>query len=76
MGTFEVLPVPAGEVRRQLLAQTTDGGPDDICARYLDEVDRFRDELGTPESEPRHPDLGSGKAWPILAVKKGTATSR
>ena len=76
VGTFEVLPVPAGEVRRQLLAQTTDGGTDDICARYLDEVDRFRDELGTPESEPRHPDLASGKAWPILAEKKGSSTSR
>ena len=76
VGTFEVLPVPAGAVRRQLLARTTDGGPDDICARYLDEVDRFRDELGTPESEPRHPDLASGKAWPILAEKKGSSTSR
>ena len=76
VGTFEVLPVPAGEVRRQLLARTTDGGSDDLCARYLDEVDRFRDELGTPESEPRHPDIASGKAWPILPEKKGSSASR
>lgn len=27
----------------------------------------FRDEYGAPENEPRHPDLGSGRPWPILA---------
>ena len=75
-GTFSVLPIPAGEVRRQLLARTADGGPDDICARYLNEIDEFRDQFGTPESEPRHPDLASGMAWPILARKKGSSTSR
>ena len=67
VGTFEVLPVPAGEVRRQLLARTTDGGPDDICARYLDEVDRFRDELGTPES---------GAATSRSRVREGVANTR
>lgn len=74
-GTFDVLAVPAAEVRRQLLARTTDGGPDDICARYLNEIDRLRDELGTPESEPRHPDLASGKAWPMLKTEKALSTS-
>jgi hypothetical protein len=26
----------------------------------------MRDENGAPEGEPRHPDLASGKPWPIL----------
>ena len=69
-GTYHVRPVPASEVRRKLLVMATDGGPNDIPARYLNEIDEFRDQFGTSESEPRHPDLASGKAWPIIAAKK------
>jgi hypothetical protein len=65
-GTFEVLPVAATELRKKLLAMTTDGGPHDSAARVLREIDRIRDENGAPENEPRHPDLASGKPWPIL----------
>ena len=65
-GAFDVLPVAATELRRKLLAMTTDGGPHDYAARALREIDRVRDESGTPEEEPRHPDLASGKPWPIL----------
>jgi hypothetical protein len=65
-GTFEVLPVAAIELRQKLLAMTTDGGPHDSAARVLREIDRIRDENGAPEDEPRHPDLASGKPWPIL----------
>jgi hypothetical protein len=45
---------------------TTDGGPTDVATRCLIEIDKIRDEYGTPDSEPRHPDLGSGKQWPIM----------
>ena len=65
-GSYHVLPVAASEVRRKLLARTRDGGPDDIAAEYLNEIDEFRDHFGTSESEPRHPDLGSRKPWPII----------
>lgn len=65
-GAFDVLPVAATELRRRLLAMTTDGGPHDSAARVLREIDRVRDENGMPEDEPRHPDLASGKPWPIL----------
>ncbi|WP_245519448.1 MULTISPECIES: hypothetical protein [unclassified Mesorhizobium] len=65
-GAFEVLPVAATELRRKLLAMTTDGGLHDFAARALREIDRVRDENGAPEDEPRHPDLPSGKPWPIL----------
>ncbi len=63
---YDVLPVPAVELRRKLLVLTTDGGPTDAAARCLNEIDKMRDRYGTPESEPRHPDLASGKAWPIM----------
>lgn len=45
---------------------TADGGPRDSAARVLRKIDRVRDESGAPEGEPRHPDLASGKPWPIL----------
>ena len=65
-GAYNVLPVPAIELRRKLLAMTTDGGSTDAAARCLNAIDEVRDRYGTPESEPRHPDLASGKAWPIM----------
>jgi hypothetical protein len=66
-GAYEVVGVPATELRRKLLAMTTDGGANDPAARCLNLIDKLRDERGRPETEPRHPDLGSGKTWPIMA---------
>jgi hypothetical protein len=65
-GAYDVHPVAATELRKKLLAMTTDGGPRDSAARVLREIDRVRDEDGGPEDEPRHPDLASAKPWPIL----------
>lgn len=64
--TYNVVPVPAAELRQALLARTTDGGPKDAAARCLTAIDLIRDERGMPMSEPRHPDLVSGKSWPIM----------
>ena len=63
---YNIIPVPAIELRRKLLAMTTDGGPTDAAARCLNLIDEIRDDYGTPDSEPRHPDLQSGKPWPIM----------
>lgn len=65
-GAYNVMPVPADSLRQKLLALTTDGGPADVAARTLRQIDWIRDERGMPESEPRHPDLASGKPWPIM----------
>jgi len=65
-GAYEVVPVPVVELRRQLLAMTTDGGSTDVAARCLNQIDNIRDDYGAPDSEPRHPDLASGKPWPIM----------
>jgi hypothetical protein len=29
---------------------------------------------GAPQAEPRHPDLGSGKPWPIITPATGAST--
>jgi hypothetical protein len=65
-GAYNVVPVPAVELRQKLLAMTTDGGLADAAARCLNTIDVIRDEYGVPVSEPRHPDLASGKPWPIM----------
>jgi hypothetical protein len=63
---YNIVPVPASDLRRKLFAMTTDGGPKDTAARWLNHIDHVRDEYGLPEGEPRHPDLASGKPWPIM----------
>ena len=63
---YNNVPKPAAELRSKLLAMTTDGGPSDHAARHLNYIDSARDEHGRPETEPRHPDLASGKPWPIM----------
>ena len=70
-GAYELMPVPAAELRRKLLEMTADGGPSDIPARYLRKIDEARERLGAPESEPRHPDIASGKPWPIIDQQPG-----
>ncbi len=65
-GAYNVVPVPAVELRKKLLAMTTHGGVDDPAARCLNLIDKVRDNYGAPETEPRHPDLASGRPWPIM----------
>jgi hypothetical protein len=65
-GAYNIVPVPAAELRWKLLAMTTDGGPMNAAARYLNRIDKIRDDYGAPESDPRHPDLASGRAWPVM----------
>jgi hypothetical protein len=48
---------------------TTTGGADDTAARCLNFLDQIRDEYGSPENEPRHPDLASGRPWPIIPLE-------
>jgi hypothetical protein len=64
-GAYNVVPIPATEVRKKLLAMAKTAS--DPAARCLNAIDRIRDEYGGPEAEPRHPDLGSGRLWPLLA---------
>ena len=65
-GSFELVPVPAIELRRHLLAMTTDGGPNDVAARYLCAIDSIREDYGVADAEPRHPDISSGQQWPMM----------
>ena len=66
-GAYNVSPIPAVGLRRSLLSMVKSGAARDAAARCLRHIDRLRDDYGSPDEEPRHPDLASGKHWPILA---------
>ncbi len=66
-GAYELLGQPLVQLRQELFAMTRGEGPQATLAmRCLLTIERARDEHGRPASEPRHPDIGSGFAWPIL----------
>ena len=50
-GAYNVVPLPAAEIRRELLGITTDGGPNDVAARCLRQIDEIREEYGGDESD-------------------------
>ena len=52
--------------RERVAKEVLSGLTPEAAARCLNEIDRVRDEYGAPEAEPRHPDLASGKPWPIM----------
>lgn len=69
-GAYEVVPVSAHDLRRKLFGMVTDGTRADAAAQCLIQIDNIRDRHGLPETEPRHPDLASGKPWPIITQSK------
>jgi hypothetical protein len=68
IGATEVFSVPVPELRKRLFAMTNDDTPEaKLAAGCLTIIDEFRDEYGLAESEPRHPDIDSGRPWPLEA---------
>ena len=65
-GAYDIVPLSAAVLRKTLLTISADGQPADAAASCLSQIDRIRDTYGAPESDPRHPDLESGLAWPAL----------
>ena len=66
------------DVGRRNLDRVAQSGFDIIYWRVSQHVSRscrgapagdgIRDRYGAPDSEPRHPDLASGKPWPIISL--------
>ena len=69
-GANEVFSVPVPELRKRLFAMVINN--DDTAEARLAEacltaIDELRDDYGSVESEPRHPDIDSGRPWPLAA---------
>jgi hypothetical protein len=67
-GAYELRPMALADVRKELFA-TLAGQPSEaaLARACLTEIDKLRDEYGAAEFEPRHPDVESGRPWPLEA---------
>ena len=65
-GAKEVVSVPLPELRKRLFAIVKDEtAGTGLAAACLTAIDVLRDDYGPAESEPRHPDIDSGRPWPF-----------
>lgn len=67
--TFEYFSVDISDLRRKLFAMLEEGNAAaNIAEECLTAIDELRDEYGCVDSEPRHPDIQSGRPWPLAAI--------
>jgi len=67
-GANEVFSVPVPELRKKLFAMTNDDTAETrLAAACLTAIDELREFYGPVDSEPRHPDIDSGRPWPLAA---------
>jgi hypothetical protein len=60
------------ELRKWLFDKTgVEGAEGKLAVDVLEFIDRQRDEYGRPNDERRHPDVASGKSWPIASNDGG-----
>ena len=65
-GALRILPVSVPGLRAMLIQAIDKGDKDDLAASILKRLERTWDDAGWPDTERRHPDLESGKPWPML----------
>ncbi len=66
VGAFELHPVPLTELRKELFQMLGGAGHQAaLAAACLEAIDALRDDYGPAEFEPRHPDVASGRPWPL-----------
>jgi hypothetical protein len=68
-GAYELRPVPLPQLRKDLFAllQSTTANTASLAEHCLNAIDELRDEYGSSEFEPRHPDVESDLPWPRAA---------
>jgi hypothetical protein len=65
-GAFELVPEQLNGLRKQLFSMTDADLPAAaIASACLDMIGAIRDEYGAPKEECRHPDIASGRPWPL-----------
>lgn len=64
--TYEIQPASGAGLRKHLFGIVCEDPERQAAAsRILNWIDKLRDEYGRPIDEPRHPDIASGKPWPL-----------
>jgi hypothetical protein len=68
VGTQEVFSLPSPELRKRLFSMINgETAESKLAEACLTAIDELRDDYGPVESEPRHPDIDSGRPWPLAA---------
>lgn len=62
---FELVPEPAAHLRKALFNRTALPASAALAKACLIRIDELRDDYGLADGEPRHPDLASGRPWPV-----------
>jgi hypothetical protein len=78
-GMQEIFGIPSPELRKKLFALIPEGGSlSELAIDCLNAIDDIREHYGEAESEPRHPDITSGRSWPMVTDwrKDSTGTRR
>jgi hypothetical protein len=66
-GAYQEFSVPLTKLRQRLFAIAVANDPRAVLAkRCLITIEKLRDEYGRIDDEPRHPDISSGIAWPLI----------
>jgi len=66
-GAYQEFSVSLTALRAQLLAMAAANDAQSALAeRCLITIEKLRDEHGRIDDEPRHPDIGSGRQWPLI----------
>jgi hypothetical protein len=69
-GAYEEFSVSLASFRQQLFALAVGDGPKAALAeRCLISIEKLRDEHGRLADEPHHPDISSGRRWPLLTAQ-------
>ncbi len=69
---YQEFGVPLTALRKELLDMVMAGGSCSALAeRCLDAIEKVRDEHGRIDDEPRHPDISSSRAWPVIKIARG-----
>ena len=64
--SYEQHPDDLTDLRKSLFGLTYTKGPQaKLAYRILMAIEARREHFGRPPTEPRHPDIGSGKPWPM-----------
>ena len=64
---YEIHGVDVSELRKKLFGIAAAASPQSAAATYcLEFIDKLRDEYGSVDTEPRHPDIRSGHFWPPI----------
>ena|ERR1035438_519134 len=67
VGASELFGIAVTGLRKALFAMIEGDTPAGRLAKEcLAAIDEMRDEYGPAGSEPRHPDIGSGRPWPVV----------